>query len=572
MLNNLKVRNKLFLFSIVMISLLIFLGGVGYYFNSKANEDMASMYNERLLPVQWLNDNRNQARAIEADICYIILSTQDKEEQNKKLNDIQDRVKLYDENWQMYKNTELDDFELNKISVVESNLKEYREARNDIIKLAMEGKQEEALEKYKDIDNKVEEFQKNLKELAVYNSNDAQNISIQNTKDFNISSKILMIIGLLSIFIGVILSVVISRTIVNPLKAAVEYIKVLSKRDFTQTIHESFFNRKDEMGDLANSIFIMQDHISTLIKDIMEKSQDVNATSEELSATVEELTTKAGDIETAVNNIARDVQETSASAEEISASVQEANSSINILSDKATEGSDNASQSKDRALTVQSKGKTSVAETRKLYEEKKQKTLKAIEDGKIVENIKVMADTIADISEQTNLLALNAAIEATRAGEQGKGFAVVAEEVRTLAEQSSQAVTSIKDTIIKVQEAFKNLSDNSKDVLQFILEDVDPQFENMRILGDQYYSDAEFVTKMSEEIASMSEELTATVNQVSEAIQNNAEISQKSSENVETIRESINETARAIQQVAQTAQDQALLAEKLNEMICKFKV
>lgn len=572
MLNNLKVRNKLFLFSIVMISLLIFLGGVGYYFNSKANEDMASMYNERLLPVQWLNDNRNQARAIEADIYYIILSTQDKEEQNKKLNDIQDRVKLYDENWQMYKNTELDDFELNKISVVESNLKEYREARNDIIKLAMEGKQEEALEKYKDIDNKVEEFQKNLKELAVYNSNDAQNISIQNTKDFNISSKILMIIGLLSIFIGVILSVVISRTIVNPLKAAVEYIKVLSKRDFTQTIHESFFNRKDEMGDLANSIFIMQDHISTLIKDIMEKSQDVNATSEELSATVEELTTKAGDIETAVNNIARDVQETSASAEEISASVQEANSSINILSDKATEGSDNASQSKDRALTVQSKGKTSVAETRKLYEEKKQKTLKAIEDGKIVENIKVMADTIADISEQTNLLALNAAIEATRAGEQGKGFAVVAEEVRTLAEQSSQAVTSIKDTIIKVQEAFKNLSDNSKDVLQFILEDVDPQFENMRILGDQYYSDAEFVTKMSEEIASMSEELTATVNQVSEAIQNNAEISQKSSENVETIRESINETARAIQQVAQTAQDQALLAEKLNEMICKFKV
>lgn len=572
MLINLKVRKKLFLFSIVMISLIIFLGGAGYYFNSKANKDVASMYNENLLPVQWLNDNRNQARAIEADIYYIILNTQDKEEQNKKLNDIQDRVKLYDENWQMYKNTELDDFELNRIPIIESDLKEYREARNDIIKLAMEGKQEEALEKYKTIDNKAEEFQKNLKELAVYNSNNAQNINIQNMKDFNISAKIFITIGLLSVFIGIILSVVISTAIVNPLNAAVEYIKVLSKRDFTQTIRESFLKRKDEMGDLANSIFVMQDDMSTLIRDIMEKSQDMNAASEELSATVEELTTKAEDIEAAVGNIVSDVQETSSSAEEISASVQEVNSNINILSDKAMEGSSNASQSKDRAMAVQSKGKESVAETRKLYEEKKQKTLKAIDDGKIVENIKVMADTIADISEQTNLLALNAAIEAARAGEQGKGFAVVAEEVRTLAEQSSQAVINIQDTIIKVQEAFKNLSDNSKDVLQFILEDVDPQFENMRVVGNQYYNDAEFVTNMSEEIASMSEELTATINQVSEAIQNTTETAQKSSENAETIRESINETTRAIEQVAHTAQDQAALAEKLNEMVYKFKV
>ena len=191
--------------------------------------------------------------------------------------------------------------------------------------------------------------------------------------------------------------------------------------------------------------------------------------------------------------------------------------------------------------------------------------LMAIEEGKVVDNIKVMADTIASISEQTNLLALNAAIEAARAGEQGKGFSVVAEEVRKLAEQSSQAVTGIQDTIIKVQDAFKNLSKNGSEVLKFINENVHQQFDYFGGIGNQYYNDSDFVSRMSEEI-------TATIGQVSEAVQNMSETAQESSENAETIKTSIHETTKAVEQVALTAQNQAELAQKLNEMVHKFKL
>ncbi|OPJ61958.1 methyl-accepting chemotaxis protein [Clostridium oryzae] len=96
------------------------------------------------------------------------------------------------------------------------------------------------------------------------------------------------------------------------------------------------------------------------------------------------------------------------------------------------------------------------------------------------------------------MLSLNTAIEAARAGQHGKGFAVVAEEVRKLADQSSEAVQNVKSIIDRVEKSFGDLSQNSNELLRFMENEVNSQFKDFLKIGNQYYNDAELSNGLSD--------------------------------------------------------------------------
>lgn len=567
-LKDIKVRTKLIASYIILAALIAAVGIIGKVYLGKVAANSEYMYSNSVQSVKTLADMKQSLTEIKNDMTALLY---EKDASNKERleKDIETNTKEGNNDISIYNKFTMDSSEKKVWSIYKQQFDNYINLRDDVIKIVDSGNYDEALKQYIGVPEIRDNMMNNLNKLISINIENAKASNSDNHAVYSRADRIVIAFIVLGLIVAVSLGLIISMDISSPLTSIVSLAKDMENFDLS---NDYLVTRKDEFGKTGASLAKAKENLKNIMNEVLERSQELNTSTEELSATVEELALKSRNIDNAVHKITSGLEETSAASQEVTASIEEIDSSINELSDKSAEGSNNAYKSKERATKAKDEGKDAIQKVRTIYAEKKEKMLEAIEEGKVVENIRDMADTIANIAEQTNLLSLNAAIESARAGEQGKGFAVVAQEVGKLAEQSSHAVSSIQDTIARVQNAFNHLSENSNDLLTFINEDLNEQIENYSITGEQYYKDSDFVSKMSEEIASMSEELTSTMNQVSEAVQSMSGTSQKSAEHSEIIKTSIDENKKSIDQIAQTAQSQAELAQKLYDIMNRFKL
>lgn len=571
-MNNLKVKSKLILFSVIALLLISMMSGVGCYYISKANKDMTTMYKDNLLSVEWLNDNRNQARAIEADVYYILLHTEDKNKQNEKAKDIETRQKIFATNWENYKQIKNNKYETDRIPIVESNRQEFIKGRDAAIKLAMEGKQKEAMEELNAVENNKEKFQKSLNEIAVYNTKLADDLNTQNNKDFNVSKKVFFIIFSIALVIGVVLTYIISKSISHPLVLAVKHLKLIAIGDFTMEAPKEFTKRKDEIGDIVNAMSSMQNSLKLLIGNVREESSAINAIVSTISGNMNDLNRNIEEVSATTEELSAGMEETSASAQEMNATADEIERAVNSIAKKAQDGAIEASKINQKAMNTKNNVIISQEKALDIFSNTKDKLQIAMENSKVVDQINVLSEAIMQISSQTNLLALNAAIEGARAGEAGRGFAVVADEIRKLAEESKNTVIEIQSIAEKVTESVNDLSSSSNELLNFVSEDVHSDYNTMLNVADEYSQDSEFVNNLVIEFSSTSEELLASLQEVIKTIEHVSLASNEGAEGTTNIAQKVIDITEKSNKIIEEVKKSKESTEQLNEEVSKFKI
>lgn len=567
-LKNAKVSTKLILAFIIVGILTIATGLVGIINMSRIEKGADDLYSDNTIGISSIG-SLDKNLTVGYLNTNLMLTTNDKNEFNNLNNEINTIVEENNKLIEKYKLAITKKEDENLFNEFETYLAKYREVRSKYISLIESGDVQNAAIAFEDIKEIKKEMDKCLSSLIKLNQKWAQEAIDKNESTYKSSLGITVVLIAITLIILISISIILIKAITNSLKKIVSLSDRISRYDFSKDIS---IEKKDEFGDVSDALDKAQNNIKELIKEIMNGAEEMSAASEELSATVEEMSSQFDEINNSTADVTTVVEETSDTTEELTASIEVISSSVDVLASKATDGKLNANKIKNRSMEIKQDISKVISNTKDVYGNVEKAILTAIEKASVVEDIIIMANTIEGISEQTNLLALNAAIEAARAGEQGKGFAVVAEEVRKLAEQSSEAVNKVKVTITEVNEAFNSLSEHSNELLSFMSEDVMTQFNNFIKAGEQYEKDGIFINDMSGEIASMSEEISATVSEVTDAIKGVAEMSEKSSENLNDVKTGINESNQAVSQIALTAQGQAELAQKLTEIVSKFKI
>lgn len=228
-----------------------------------------------------------------------------------------------------------------------------------------------------------------------------------------------------------------------------------------------------------------------------DSAASMSALTEELSATMAEMSENAAAINQNTTDVESEVTDIAARTEEIA--------QFSIEMKEHAEGIENSARS--NMLTTREKVTTMVDELRD-----------DIASSESVNQVDSLTKQIQQISRNTNLLAINASIEAARAGEAGKGFAVVADEIRQLAESSKESADNIQHINGTVKDAVHSLSGHATELLDYMQQQILPEFENFVQSGVQYREHAEHIENTIEDFTAKTEELRKNMTSIAQSI------------------------------------------------------
>ena len=301
--------------------------------------------------------------------------------------------------------------------------------------------------------------------------------------------------------------------------------------------------RRGDTESLLASIAYMQDHLRTLISQILTSAEQLSSSAHTL----------AKDVAKVAGSGAAEMDAASSTAGAVEQIITRVNK-IGDAAESARHLSEDSGKLSKEGQAVVNHAATEMANTLDSVRESSELIHKL---GIYSSEISAVVNVIKEVADQTNLLALNAAIEAARAGEQGRGFAVVADEVRKLAERTGQSTQDISSMISNIQSAVKAAIDS---------------MQNGRTRVEEGVSLVHSAAGKMENIHSGAIDASQAVNDITDALRESNNDLHEITNLMSNIVSMVDHNGVSVQAMARSANQIEVLADQLEQSAHRFKI
>ncbi|WP_419889854.1 methyl-accepting chemotaxis protein [Paenibacillus xylanexedens] len=381
--------------------------------------------------------------------------------------------------------------------------------------------------------------------------------------------RLIMIIGIISIVLGVVIALFMGRIISKPVAHVARAASRIADGDLTG--EAIVVRNRDEIGDLAESFNKMMENLRHLIHQVGHNADRVAASSEELTASTEQTATATEQVATTMEEIATGMDTQVSMVGDGFHTINELSTGFQQMTVNTQNMSDEATNASAKTITGNDAVQSAVGQMNSIHQTVRVLATVIEELGNHSDEIGSMVKSISEISAQTNLLSLNAAIEAARAGEHGRGFEVVATEVRKLSDQSAKSAEQISVLVAAIRKGMNNASQSMGEVNAEVQEGI----ELVRKAGGTFEEIREAVSNVAgqtQEVSASIEQMAAGVEQINVSMKTIMEVTENAAAGTEEVSATSEEQLSAMQEIASAANDLSSMAEELQESVSRFKV
>ncbi|MCG3758701.1 methyl-accepting chemotaxis protein [Vibrio cincinnatiensis] len=347
-------------------------------------------------------------------------------------------------------------------------------------------------------------------------------------------------IGILVVLLATGIGYHIAHSVRSPLNRILSTLESLTQGDMTKRIEVRYNN---EFARVSTHINSLANNLHDILMKLNEASDNLTITANSNQSTSQSAQDKLNNQREQTANVATAMTEMAHSVQEVAHSAQNSLHMVQQVESASESGRQVMSNNISTINQLEARLHDSVNAVGELH--------------KMSSQIGSILDVIRNIAEQTNLLALNAAIEAARAGEQGRGFAVVADEVRVLAQRTTESTSEIETMISNLQAS----SGTASKVIETCMQDMEQSVEQ-----------ASSANSAMEEIQALIIEISQMSTHISQAAAEQSETTSSIARSIEDINHIADESYKAMNQIAQTSENLTQLANQQGQLVHRFKL